>query len=167
MPKVKLEILETRSSVLIARTKASVTITRQPVALTVTQSGISLNAVQSAATVVIQKANVALGVTNSVNTITLGNSGLQGIRGVAGDLGPSNTLTIGTVTASSPGSDAQATLTGASPNQTLSLVIPTGLQGESIVGPQGESVSDERAIDLTRTIINQQTLYHSLRRESQ
>jgi hypothetical protein len=159
VPQVRLEIQETKSTVLVAKTKATLLVIKQPIALTVNQSSISLNATSSPATLVIQKANVALGITNSTNIITLGNSGPQGIRGVTGDLGPSNSLTIGTVSASAPGSDAQATLTGASPNQTLSLVIPTGLQGES--------VSDERAIDLTRTIINQQTLYHSLRRESQ
>ena len=167
MPVVQLEIQETKSTVLVAKTQASVTITKQPITLTVNQSGIELDAVQSAATVIVQQANVSLGITNSVNTIVLGNSGLQGIPGIEGPLGPANTLSIGTVTAGLPGSEPEVTLTGTSPNQTLSLVIPTGLQGNSIVGPQGESVSDERAIDLSRTTINQQILYHSLRRESQ
>jgi hypothetical protein len=42
-----------------------------------------------------------------------------------------------------------------------------GVPGESVVGPAGLSVSEERSIDVTRTTIEQQTLYHSLRRESQ
>ena len=89
MPVVKLEIQETKSTVLVAKAQASVTITKQPITLTVNQSGITLDAVQSAASVVIQKANVALGITNSVNTITLGNSGPQGIQGIQGETGPS------------------------------------------------------------------------------
>ena len=138
MPVVKLEIQETKSTVLVAKTQASVTITKQPITLTVNQSSIDLNAVQSAATVVIQKANVSLGITNSVNTITLGNSGPQGIPGIQGLVGPANTLSIGTVTASPPGADAEATITGTAPNQTLSLVTPRGDQGiQGIQGTQG------------------------------
>ena len=139
MPVVKLEIQETKSTVLVAKTQASVTITKQPITLTVNQSSIDLNAVQSAATVVIQKANVSLGITNSVNTITLGNSGPQGIPGIQGLVGPANTLSIGTVTTSPPGAAAEATITGTAPNQTLSLVTPRGDQGiQGIQGIQGD-----------------------------
>jgi hypothetical protein len=47
-----------------------------------------------------------------------GDTGLQGIQGPIGD----NALTIGTV---AQGSTASATITGASPDQTLNLVLPT------------------------------------------
>lgn len=50
------------------------------------------------------------------------------IRGSIGATGPSNTLAIGTVTsAASP----SATITGASPNQTLNLVLPKGDKGDT------------------------------------
>lgn len=48
--------------------------------------------------------------------------------GPTGPAGPSNTLSIGTVTAGGIGV-ASATITGASPNQTLNLVMPTGATG--------------------------------------
>ena len=48
------------------------------------------------------------------------------------DVGPPNSLSIGTVTAGAPGSVADADITGESPSQTLSLVLPRG-----DVGPQG------------------------------
>ena len=61
--------------------------------------------------------------------------------GVQGLTGPSNTLTIGTVTG---GSSAAATITGTSPNQTLNLTLPTGATGATgatgstgPTGPQG------------------------------
>ena len=46
-----------------------------------------------------------------------------------------NTLSIGTVTTGEAGSQANATITGDAPNQTLNLTIPKGPQGEQ--GPQG------------------------------
>ncbi len=50
------------------------------------------------------------------------------IRGSIGATGPSNTLAIGTVTsAASP----SATITGASPNQTLNLILPKGDKGDT------------------------------------
>ena len=48
---------------------------------------------------------------------------LSGDKGDKGDTGASNTLSIGTVTG---GAEAQATITGNSPNQTLNLVLPKG-----------------------------------------
>lgn len=48
--------------------------------------------------------------------------------GPTGPAGPSNTLSIGTVSAGGIGV-ASATITGTSPNQTLNLVIPTGATG--------------------------------------
>lgn len=55
---------------------------------------------------------------------------LRGPQGIQGQAGPSNVLTIGSVTS---GESAQATITGDSPNQVLNLVLPkgdTGQQGE-------------------------------------
>jgi len=53
----------------------------------------------------------------------------------SGYVGPANELSIGTVTTGTPGLDAEATITGDAPFQTLNLVIPEGIQGE--VGPTG------------------------------
>ena len=65
-----------------------------------------------------------IGATGIVATATLAID----IRGPIGATGPSNTLAIGTVTsAASP----SATITGASPNQTLNLVLPKGDKGDT------------------------------------
>ena len=53
--------------------------------------------------------------------------------GPAGEVTP--TLTIGTVTTGDPGTEADASITGTSPNFVLNLVIPTGPTGE--IGPTG------------------------------
>lgn len=53
-----------------------------------------------------------------------------------GIIGPSNELTVGTVTASEPGADAEVTITGASPNQTIDFTIPRGETGPT--GPANE-----------------------------
>ena len=64
-----------------------------------------------------------------------GERGEKGDRGDIGPAGPSNTLSIGTVT---KGDDADATITGTSPNQTLNLVLPKGDKGDTgNRGPQG------------------------------
>jgi len=73
-----------------------------------------------------------------------GPQGEIGPQGPQGDAGPANTLSIGTVT---KGEEAEATITGESPNQTLNLVLPKGDKGErgdkgdigdiGPVGPQG------------------------------
>lgn len=66
-----------------------------------------------------------------------GPQGIQGptgadstVPGPTGPAGPANTLSIGTVAS---GEDADATITGSAPTQTLNLVLPVGPQG-----PQGE-----------------------------
>jgi hypothetical protein len=61
-----------------------------------------------------------------------------GDRGPQGDTGPATTLSIGTVTTGAAGSNASATMTGAAPNQTLSLTIPRGDTGST--GATGASV---------------------------
>lgn len=55
------------------------------------------------------------------------------LKGEKGDIGLSNTLTIGTV---EDGDVADATITGVSPNQILNLVLPKGKIGDQ--GPKGE-----------------------------
>lgn len=57
---------------------------------------------------------------------------------IAGDIGPANSLAIGSVTTGAAGSSASASITGSAPSQTLNLTIPrgnTGATGET--GPQG------------------------------
>lgn len=55
-----------------------------------------------------------------------------GPQGPQGEPGPANILSIGTVTESAPGGDAEADITGTSPEQVLNLVIPRG-----VIGPEG------------------------------
>lgn len=50
--------------------------------------------------------------------------------GVPGPAGPSNVITIGSVTVGENDTDAGATITGDSPYQTLNLKIPKGAEGE-------------------------------------
>lgn len=57
--------------------------------------------------------------------------------GPQGDPGPSNTLSIGTVTTVTSETGASATITGTSPNQTLNLNIPRGIDG--VLGGPGPS----------------------------
>jgi hypothetical protein len=49
--------------------------------------------------------------------------------GTDGPQGPENILTIGTVETGDPGSEAEVTITGDSPEQVLNFVIPEGLTG--------------------------------------
>lgn len=49
-------------------------------------------------------------------------------QGEQGNIGPANTLTIGTVTS---GAEASATITGDAPNQVLNLVLKQGEQGDA------------------------------------
>jgi len=68
-----------------------------------------------------------------------GPKGDKGDTGSTGLTGPANTLTVGTVTTSSPGGSADATVTGSAPNQTLNLTIPRGVQGpQGDPGPKGD-----------------------------
>ena len=56
-----------------------------------------------------------------------GQQGDKGDKGDTGETGPSNVLSIGSVT---KGDEANATITGESPNQTLNLVLPKGDKGD-------------------------------------
>jgi len=60
-----------------------------------------------------------------------------GPAGLQGDPGPSNVLTIGTVTTLAAGEDATASITGTSPDQILNLGIPVGATGAGTPGTDG------------------------------
>lgn len=60
-----------------------------------------------------------------------------GAQGDVGPTGPANTLTVGTVVDSAPGSEPEVTITGTAPNQTINFVLPTGATGET--GETGET----------------------------
>ncbi len=62
--------------------------------------------------------------------------GATGAQGDKGDKGDPNTLSIGSVDTLAPAEPATATITGTSPNQTLSLGIPKGDKGDK--GDTGE-----------------------------
>jgi hypothetical protein len=74
--------------------------------------------------------NLVHGVRGNSASITWANNQaiVTGVGGV-GPAGPANSLAIGTVTTGAAGSSASATITGASPNQTLNLTIPRGNTG--------------------------------------
>ena len=59
---------------------------------------------------------------------TTGDLSLGIPQGEQGNIGPANTLTIGTVTS---GAEASATITGDAPNQVLNLVLQPGEQGDA------------------------------------
>ncbi len=61
-----------------------------------------------------------------------GETGSQGIQGEVGPAGPPNVLTVGTV-ATTSATTASVSITGNSPSQQISFVVPRGPQGE--VGP--------------------------------
>lgn len=67
-----------------------------------------------------------------------GDIGPAGPQGPKGDIGPSNTLLIGEVT---KGEEPSVTITGDSPNQVISFVLPKGEKGDQgiqgDIGPMG------------------------------
>lgn len=82
----------------------------------------------------------AIPVSSSPGTIT--------IQGPKGDVGPSTTITIGSVTTGAAGSSAAASMTGTAPNQTLNLTIPTGATGATgAQGPAGAPGNQSQTID--------------------
>lgn len=92
-----------------------------------------------------------------------GEQGLQGEQGETGGVGPpgpANTLTIGTVV---DGGAADATITGAAPNQTLNLVLPQGPEGpQGIPGEPGGAVvlDDLTDVDLSTAAEDGQALVY-------
>ena len=82
-------------------------------------------------------------------------AGLKGDKGDKGDdstvPGPPNVLRIGSVTTGAAGSQASASITGTSPEQTLGLTIPRGDKGDkgdksTVPGPTGKTAY-EYALD--------------------
>ena len=65
---------------------------------------------------------------------SIGPTGPTGPTGPSGDT-ETPTLTIGTVTTGEPGTEADASITGTSPNFILNLTIPQGPTGPT--GPSG------------------------------
>lgn len=72
----------------------------------------------------------------------------RGPKGETGATGPANSLAIGTVTTTDPGTTATATIVGTPPSQTLSLTIPKG-----DVGPPGsvDTVNGQPGPDVVLT----------------
>lgn len=71
-------------------------------------------------------------------TIPEGEKGDQGPRGPQGLQGPANVLSVGSVTTGQPGTNAEVTIRGTAPNQTIDFKIPQGIQGiQGETGPQG------------------------------
>jgi len=70
--------------------------------------------------------SVAVAGNGDTVTVTIAQTGEKGNKGDTGPVGPPNSLSIGTVT---KGDTASATITGAAPTQTLSLVLPKGDTG--------------------------------------
>lgn len=68
-------------------------------------------------------------INNIVDGVTYKKFKFSNLKGQKGDTGSANTLSIGTVTTGSAGSQASATITGNAPNQILNLVIPRGDTG--------------------------------------
>lgn len=71
------------------------------------------------------------------NFIALGNTemlsvpyALYAVNGKIGPAGPPNVLNVGTVVTGTTGTPASATITGASPSQTINLVLPAGANGK-------------------------------------
>ena len=87
-----------------------------------------------------------------------GNNGSDGAQGDMGLTGPSNSLSIGTVTS---GGSASATITGTAPNQVLNLVLPQGPAGDAgaIISNVKEysfsiSSSGTTSVTFTKTMLN-------------
>ena len=94
-------------------------------------SQVTLELTETSTSIEVDETNAAVNVTETFTTLDLGNAGPQGIQG---EVGPANTLTVGTVTKSSDDT-AVVTITGTAPAQTIDFVLPRGLQG--IQGIQG------------------------------
>jgi hypothetical protein len=90
-----------------------------------------VSVVESVTKVTVAEQDVTVSITEQPVVITAATTGLQGIQG---EVGPANTLTVGTVEAAEDDT-AEVTITGEAPDQTINFVMPRGLQG--IQGIQG------------------------------
>jgi hypothetical protein len=90
-----------------------------------------VSVVESVTKVTVTEQDVTVSITEQPIQISAATTGLQGIQG---EVGPANTLTVGTVEAAEDDT-AEVTITGEAPDQTINFVMPRGLQG--IQGIQG------------------------------
>jgi hypothetical protein len=90
-----------------------------------------VSVVESLTKVTVTEQDVLVSITEQPVQISAATTGLQGIQG---EVGPANTLTVGTVEAAEDDT-AEVTITGEAPDQTINFVMPRGLQG--IQGIQG------------------------------
>ena len=82
------------------------------------------------------------GTTLIINVDRVGGSGTLASWNVniTGDAGPANSITAGSVTTGSPGTNASVNITGTAPNQVIEFTIPRGATGTTgATGPQGSS----------------------------
>ena len=67
------------------------------------------------------------------------------LQGATGNTGPTNVLSVGTVTTGAAGSSAEVGITGSAPSQTINFTIPKGDKGDKgntgDTGPQGPAGS--------------------------
>jgi hypothetical protein len=90
---------------------------------------------ESVTKVTVAEQDVTVSITEQPVRITAATTGLQGIQG---EIGPANTLTVGTVEAAEDDT-AEVTITGDAPEQTINFVMPRGLQGiQGVPGERGE-----------------------------
>jgi hypothetical protein len=80
--------------------------------------------------------------------------GLGGGSSQPGPPGPANVLTIGTVTTVAPGQSADASITGTSPAQVLSLSIPRGATGITAVRQKSEVAFTGLSLGIPTTATN-------------
>lgn len=111
----------------------------------------STNATNAAASAVSAEASSVEASTSATEAITANEAAQQAYadaqeaftaaQQASIDAADASRLTIGTVTTATPGSSAQATITGAAGSQSLNLTIPAGLKGDKgdkgDTGPQG------------------------------
>ena len=87
---------------------------------------------------------------SDTTTKTVNVSAQKGDKGDKGDTGSTNTLSIGTVATGEAGSQANATITGNAPNQTLNLTIPKGDKGDT--GAAGQNGTNATITNVTATV---------------
>lgn len=97
--------------------------------------------VANAAALPSSPAELSQAITNDTGKVYLYKSGawiegpvVRGPQGIPGNAGPSNVLSVGTVTTGIAGSSATVTISGTSPTQVIDFAIPRGATGN--VGPQ-------------------------------
>jgi phage baseplate assembly protein W len=84
-------------------------------------------------------------------TIPQGIQGPTGSQGTIGPTGPSNVLTVQSTATGAPGTNANVTISGTSPSQSLAFTIPQGIQGpQGLQGPTGPAGATPPLADVTQ-----------------